>query len=82
MRITRLGSLGTLIRERKVEHMKNPGFSLESRFRGVEKALANPKTPPRLLPSLRRRAKELSIELARKQTKRGPGLFAFLRRKG
>jgi hypothetical protein len=62
--------------------MKNPGFSLESQFKGVEKALKSPKTPPHLIPSLRRRAKELSIELARKQTKRRPGLFAFLRRKG
>jgi|GEM_PF-7027982 len=62
--------------------MKNSGFSLESQFKGVEKTLQNPKTPPQLMPSLRRRARELGIELARKQTKRRPGLFAFLRRKG
>jgi hypothetical protein len=62
--------------------MKNPGFSLESQFKGIEKALANPKTPPQLIPSLRRRAKDLGIELGRKQTKRRPGLFAFLLRKG
>lgn len=62
--------------------MKNPGFSLESQFKGVEKALQNPKTPPQLIPSLRRRAKELSIELARKQPKGRPGLFAFLRKRG
>jgi len=62
--------------------MKNLGFSLESQFKGVEKALENPKTPPQLIPSLRRRAQELSIELARKETRRRPGLFTFLRRKG
>ncbi len=82
MRITILGSAGTLIRERKWEPMKNPGFSLESQFKGVEKALESPKTPPQLIPSLRCRAKELGIELARKQTKPRPGLVAFLRRKG
>jgi hypothetical protein len=65
-----------------MEPMKNSGFSLESQFKGVEKALKNPKTPPQLIPSLRRRVKELSIELAQKQTKHRPGLFAFLRRKG
>ncbi len=62
--------------------MRNSGFSLESQFKGVEKALQNPKTPPQLIPSLRRRARELSIEMGRKQTKRRPGLFAVLRRKG
>jgi hypothetical protein len=62
--------------------MKNFGFSLESQFRGIEKALQNPKTPRHLIPSPRRRAEELSIELARTQTKRRSGFFAFLWRKG
>jgi len=62
--------------------MKNPGFSLESKFKGVKKALENPRTPPQLIPSLRRRAKELSIELARKQTKPPSGISTFPRKKG
>jgi hypothetical protein len=62
--------------------MKNPGFSLDSQLKGVEKALQNPKTPSQLIPSLRRRAKELSIQLAPTRTKRRLGLMAFFRRKG
>jgi len=62
--------------------MKKPKLSLESQFRGVEKALQNPKTPPQLIPSLRRRAKELSIAMGQQQTKPRSGLFAFLRKKG
>jgi hypothetical protein len=62
--------------------MKKPKLSLESQFRGVEKALQNPKTPRQLIPSLQRRATELSIALGRKQAKPRSGLFAFLRKKG
>jgi len=62
--------------------MKKPGFSLESQFKGVEKALQNPKTPRHLIPSLRRRAQELSIEMGRQQTKRRFGIFAFFRKRG
>lgn len=82
MRITILRVRRNSDSRKEVEHMKNPGFSLESQFKGVEKALENPKTPPQLIPSLRRRAKELSIELGRQQTKHRPGLFAFLQKKG
>src|SRR5205809_4406096 len=45
---------------KEVERMKNPRLNLESQFKGVEKALQNPKTPRQLVPSLQRRAKELS----------------------
>jgi hypothetical protein len=62
--------------------MKKPGLSLESQFRGIEKALQNPKTPSQLIPSLRRRAKELSIAMGRQQTKSRSGFLAFLRKKG
>ena len=62
--------------------MKNPGFSLASQLKGVEKALQNPRTPPQLLPSLRRRARELSVEVDRKQAKGRSGFLALLRRKG
>lgn len=62
--------------------MKKPKLSLETQFRGVEKALQNPRTPRQLIPSLQRRAKELSIAMGRQQTKARSGLFAFLRKKG
>jgi hypothetical protein len=62
--------------------MQKPKLSLESQFRGVEKALQNPETPRQLIPSLQRRAKELSIAMGRKQTKPRSGFFAFLRKKG
>lgn len=73
---------GTLITERKVERMKKPGLSLESQFKGVEKALHNPKTPRQLIPSLQRRAKELSIAMGRELAKPRRSLFGFLRKKG
>jgi hypothetical protein len=62
--------------------MKNPRFSLASQLKGVEKALQNPRTPQQLLPSLRRRAKELGVELGQSQAQRRSGLFAILRKKG
>jgi hypothetical protein len=61
---------------------KKPGFSLFSQFKGVEKALQNPKTPTQLLPSLRRREQELRIAMGRQQMRPRAGLFNFLRKKG
>jgi hypothetical protein len=62
--------------------MKKPKLSLESQFKGVEKALQNPNTPRQLIPSLHRRAKELSIAMGRERMKSRSSLFAFFRKKG
>ena len=61
---------------------KKTGFNLFSQFKGVEKALQNPKTPTRLIPSLRRREEELRTAMGRQQMRPRAGLFNFLRKKG